>query len=101
IAEARRVRDEAVPALAGHGDIYHAGFLHDAQKEYAEARTTLALASGMPLPSPEDLGEDAPACLKGSAEAVGELRRMMLDRLRRGVYEGCEELLRAIDDIYA
>lgn len=99
--EARQVRDDAVAALAGHGDIYHAGFLHDAQKEYAEARTTLALLSGARMPTPEDLGVEYPAYLNGIAEAVGELRRMLLDRLRDGRYDGCEELLTAMDDIYS
>jgi translin len=99
--EARRVRDEAVAALEGHGDIYYAGFLHDAQKEYAEARTTLALLSGQPMPTPEALGVEYPAYLNGIAEAVGEMRRNLLDRLRRGQFEGCEELLQAMDDIYS
>lgn len=99
--EARGVRDDAVAALAGHGDVYYAGFLHDAQKEYAEARTTLALLSGGKIPSPEELGVEYPAYLNGIAEAVGEMRRMILDRLRRGEFEGCEELLRAMDDIYS
>jgi translin len=99
--EARAVRDAAVAALEGHGDVYHAGFLHDAQKEYAEARATLALLSGRSLPAPEDLGVDYPAYLNGIAEAVGEMRRMILDRLRRGEYEGCEALLTAMDDIYS
>lgn len=99
--EARAVRDEAVAALAGHGDVYHAGFLHDAQKEYAEARSTLALLSGRPLPSPEELGVEYPAYLNGIAEAVGELRRSLMDRLRGGDSTGCEELLEAMDDIYS
>lgn len=99
--EARAVRDEAVAALAGHGDVYHAGFLHDAQKEYAEARSTLALLSGQPLPSPEELGVEYPAYLNGIAEAVGELRRSLMDRLRGGDSTGCEELLEAMDDIYS
>jgi translin len=101
LVEARQVRDEAVEALKGHADVYHAGFLHDAQKEYAEARATLALLSGGALPAPEDLGVEYPAYLNGIAEAVGEMRRMILDRLRRGEYEGCEELLDAMDDIYS
>lgn len=99
--EARMVRDDAVAALAGHGDIYYAGFLHDAQKEYAEARTTLALIQGGPMPTPEELGVEYPAYLNGIAEAVGEMRRNLLDRLRRGQFEGCEELLQAMDDIYS
>jgi translin len=101
LTEARAVRDNAVAALEGHGDIYHAGFLHDAQKEFAEASATLALLSGRPLPSPEDLGVQYPAYLNGIAEAVGELRRWVLDRLRSGDYSGTEAALQAMDDIYA
>ena len=99
--EAKVVRDDAVGALAAHGDIYHAGFLHDAQKEYAEARTTLALLSGGAIPSPEELGVEYAAYLNGIAEAVGEMRRMVMDRLRAGEYEGCEAILQAMDDIYS
>ncbi len=98
---AKGVRDAAVRALEGHADIYHAGFLHDAQKEYAEARTTLALLSGGSIPAPEELGVEYAAYLNGIAEAVGEMRRMVLDRLRSGQYEGCEEILQGMDDIYS
>lgn len=99
--EARAVRDDAVADLARHPDVAYAGFLHDAQKEYAEARTALALLSGGSIPSPEDLGVEYPAWLNGIAEAVGEMRRAILDRLRAGRYDGCEDLLRAMDDIYS
>lgn len=101
LAEARGVRDDAVAALVGHSDVYHAGFLHDAQKEFVEGSAALALLSGRPLPSPEDLEVEYPAYLNGIAEAVGELRRVILDRLRAGQYDGCEALLAAMDDIYS
>ncbi len=101
LAEAKSIRDEAVATLAGHADIYHAGFLHDALKEYAEARTTVALLTGGRLPDPDELGVEYPAYLNGIAEAVGELRRAVLDRLRHGQYDECEALLQAMDDIYA
>jgi translin len=39
--------------------------------------------------------------LNGLAESIGELRRYVLDLLRRGEPEGCEALLEAMDDIYA
>jgi translin len=99
--EARSTRDTAVAALDGHSDIYNAGFLHDAQKEYAEAEVTLALLDGHPLPEPEAIGVEFPAYLNGIAEAVGELRRWLLDRLRQGDYDGLEGILRAMDDIYS
>jgi translin len=99
--EAKAIRDEAVAALDGHSDIYNAGFIHDALKEYAEARTTVALLTGGQLPDPDELEVEYPAYLNGIAEAVGELRRAVLDRLRHGRYDECEVLLQAMDDIYA
>ena len=100
LAQAQAGVRRAQSALAEHGEIYHAGFLHDALKEFAEASLTLAVIAGRPLPTPEDLGVEYPAYLNGLAETVGELRRFALDSLRHGERERAESLLRAMDDIY-
>jgi translin len=101
LAEARRHLDDALDASRGHPDVQHAGFVHDAMKEYAEAGTTLALITGAPLPEPDQLGVTDAAWLNGLAETVGELRRHLLDGLRTGRLARCEELLAAMDDIFA
>jgi len=95
------LRELANDVLQKHDDLVHAGFVHDAQKEFAEASTTLALVTGKPLPEPEVLGVSYPAYLNGLGEAVGELRRYLLDSLRRNDLSRCEELLAIMDDIYA
>ena len=100
LTEAQVGARRAQSALAEHGEIYHAGFLHDALKELAEASLTLAVIAGRPLPTPEDLGVEYPAYLNGLAETVGELRRFALDSLRHGERERAELLLLAMDDIY-
>jgi translin len=100
IDRARRLLDEARSAVREHPDIYHAGFVHDAQKEYAEACVTLAVIAGRPLPTPGDLQIELPAYLNGMGEAVGELRRHLLDRLRGGDVDHCEGILAAMDDVY-
>ena len=87
--------------LQEHHDLLHAGFLHDAEKEFAEASTTLAIVTGKSLPDPEPLGVSYPAYLNGLGEAVGELRRYLLDNLRRNDISRCEDLLETMDDIYA
>jgi translin len=92
---------QAREALQAHPDIFHAGFVHDAQKEYAEASLTLALVAGRPLPAPEALGVQPAAYLNGLGEAVGELRRHLLDSLRGGDVDRCEGLLTSMDDIYS
>jgi translin len=100
LARGEEILREIRAALAGHADIYHAGFVHDAAKEYAEARITLALVSGGKLPSPADLEVEGAAWLNGLAEAGGELRRYLLDQLRRGNVDRCEPFLALMDDIY-
>jgi translin len=87
--------------LRGQLDIFYAGFVADAQKEYAEAALTCALIRRDPLPSPEELGVEWAPYLNGLGESVGELRRNVLDRLRRGELDGCEALLADMDEIYA
>ena len=84
-----------------HNDLLYAGFVHDAQKEFAEASATLAIVTGKSLPDPDTLGVSYPAYLNGLGEAVGELRRYLLDSLRRNDLSRCEELLAIMDDIYS
>jgi len=86
--------------LAKHGRLLHSGFVHDAQKEFAEGYITLALIAGEGLPRPEALGVSNAAYLDGLGESVGELRRYILDSLRRGDFSRCEELLTIMDEIY-
>ena len=92
---------EAGSRLQPHPDIYYAGFIHDAQKEYAEASITDAIIRGAALPAPEDLHVGYAAYLNGLGEAVGEMRRYILDYLRRGELSRCEGLLQVMDDIYS
>jgi translin len=98
--EARRLLDDADNAISDGSELIRKGFMIDAQKEYAEGCITLALVKGKQPPEPEDLGIDPVAYLHGLAESVGELRRYLLDSLRKGEHARGEELLSAMDDIY-
>jgi len=97
---ARRSLDDAQAAMEPFPDIYYAGFLQDAEKEYAEARSTFALITDGELSTPEELRIGDAPYLNGLAEAIGELRRHILDIMRRGNLERGEQLLGAMDDIY-
>jgi translin len=101
LAEARTLNEQICETLAGLGDIYWTGYVQDAQKELVEASATLALVTGGRLPDPGELGIAPAPFLNGLAEAVGELRRYIMDRLRRGELDGCEEFLQLMDDIYS
>lgn len=101
LTQARALLDEMTDDLHDHQDIYFAGFVQDAQKEYAEAMTFSALVSGQTLATAGELGIGWSSYLNGLAEAVGELRRYVLDQLRQGKFERCELFLGVMDDIYA
>jgi len=97
---ARGLLGDIDKAVRNHGELRATGYVRDAQKEYAEGRITLALVRGEQPPTPEELGVSAVAYLHGLGEAVGELRRYLLDGMRRGDLSQGEELLSAMDDIY-
>ena len=100
IAESRSALEEGLGAVERHTDIRHAGYLQDAQKEYAEANLTLAIVREDDLPSPSDLGVEDAAYLNGMSEAIGEGRRRVLDLLRQGSVTDAERLLDVMEEMY-
>jgi len=102
LAEAKRMADSLrASLLADFPELYFAGYTQDALKEFAEASAVYALVRGDELPLPADLGIPVSAYIRGLAEAVGELRRRVLDLLRHGHSPEVERLLAKMDDIYA
>jgi translin len=107
-AAAARLLDEAagslrplLAAVAPYPEIYWAGYLQDALKEYAEARVTAAIVRDLPIPPPDELDVSDPAYLNALAEAASELRRQVLDLLRAGQVERASHLLGVMDAIYS
>jgi len=98
---ARRLLSETEQTVADYNALSNTGFFRDAQKEYAEGSILLSVVNGKPMPSPEELGIDNAAYLNGLGEAVGELRRYLLDSMRRDDVSRGEELLRVMDDVYS
>jgi translin len=101
IKSAQDMLTEAEKAVEEHSELGSTGAVRDVQKELAEANITLALVTGKPLPKPKALGVDVAAYLNGLGEAVGELRRYLLDAMRKGDLSRGEELLTVMDDIYS
>ena len=106
--EARRLREEARALLSSldtvqdeHPEVFYGGFVEDGQKEYVEACATLAFTEGTRLPTMAELGIGAGAYMNGLAEAIGELRRFVLDMLRKDDFSRCEDLLRLMDEVYS
>jgi translin len=100
LKSARNLLDKIKQIAAEHNELSYTGLVRDAQKEFAEGSITLALITGKRLPEPDELRVDYAAYLNGLGEAVGELRRYLLDSMRRGDLSRGEELLSVMDDIY-
>ena len=101
LQSAGNILAEVEQTVNEYNEFNNTGFVRDAQKEFAEGIITLALVTGKTLPSPDELGIGGAAYLNGLGEAVGELRRYLLDSIRGGDLSRGEELLSAMDDIYS
>jgi translin len=86
--------------LKDHPDLYYTGYTQDGQKEFAEASCVYAFISGQEMPLPSDIGVETASYLNGMAEAASELRRYILDSLRRDDDSRSEELMQQMDDAY-
>jgi translin len=99
--DARHLVHELRDNLAEMPELFFAGYTQDALKEYAEASLVFALINSNDFPGPDDLLLESSTYLQGLAEAVGELRRRVLDMLLKGNPQEAERLLGEMDDIYA
>jgi len=96
IAEVRRDLAELADWLhrEGRGD---EGLATDALQEGVEAVLLAAIVTGTELPGPSDLGVDPEQYLLGLGDVVGEVRRLVLDRLAHDDLAGAEGYLALMD----
>lgn len=100
LGEAKGTAKVARESLAPHPELYHAGYLQDAEKELVEASAVLAIVQGQPYPDPAELGVGTMSYLNGMGEAASEVRRYCLDEMRRGNLEMAESILSQMETIY-
>jgi translin len=100
LATAKQEAETLRAQVNGYPDLYHSGYTQDALKEYVEAFITYALVRDDVIPTPDDLNVEHSTYLNGLAEAASELRRQILDIIRKGHSEEAERLLDAMDTIY-
>lgn len=75
------------------------GFVEDALTEYAEAAILASVLAGSDIPEPENIGIGERPFILGACDTVGELRRVILNRLLRseldnalGTYQSMKEI---------
>lgn len=102
MATAKEASAQLRTVVTAYPDLYHSGYTQDALKEVVEAFSTYAIIRNLPLPSPQTLNVEESTYLNGLAEAATELRRFILDILRRENSDSdeAERLLDWMDAIY-
>jgi translin len=100
---ARQAAVEMVDDVQDQPGVFYAGYTQDALKELVEAFAVYAMLRREPIPALDDLGVavDYPAYLNGLAEAASEMRRAILDTIRKGDLEHGELLLEDMQEVYA
>jgi translin len=96
VAEVRRELADLADWMRreGRGD---EGLGTDALQEGVEGVLLGAIVAGTPLPGPSDLGVDPEPYLLGLGDVVGEVRRLVLDRLAHDDLAGAEAHLALMD----
>ncbi len=101
LAQARTEAKAMVDAIAGHSMLYYTGYTQDALKELVEAHLVNAVSRSLPLPAPAELFVTGPTYLRGMSEAATEMRRFVLDLMRRGQVVEAERYLEFMDEVYS
>jgi translin len=99
--QARRGASELKKVTARYPELYHSGTVQNALQEMAEAFILAALVKGERLPSPESFDCTPGAYLTGMGDAIGELRRITQDALRKGELLEAEETLVLMEGLFS
>jgi len=100
LSEAKESLDELQTLLSSHSELPQFGQVLVAFQEYAEAKLLLHLKRSGKLATLKEVGTSSTAYLLGMLDFVGEMRRMILDSLRRGDGEEAQTLLSTMESIY-
>ena len=78
-----------------------ARYLVSPEAEYVEASTVVAIVKGKPIPAMEALGASPEAYLLGLLDAVGELKRLVLDSMMQRKLPRARKYFRIMGDLYS
>ncbi len=104
IEKSQNMLDSIDSLLINHPDVYYSGFLEHAQQEFVECVVVKDILGkdGIKeaIPGPEELNVSDVAYLNGLGDVSGELRRHVLDLIRKGVPEYVETYLQLMEKIH-
>ncbi len=86
--------------LRDYPDLWNGPSVEGALQEVAEAAIVWSVLRRHALPSPEELGVTSAAYVLGLGDAIGELRRLALDRLRLGRVDEATRFVDVMEDMF-
>ena len=96
IESAKSAIDELRPHA--QSDLYK--YIAVAEQEAVEAFALLAIMNNRTLPTTAELGVSGPAYLTGLLDCIGEIKRLVYDRMRSGREKDAEALFSVMEDLY-
>jgi translin len=100
LTDAKHSLDQLESLLTAHSELPQFGQVLVAFQEYTEARLLYQLKRTGKVATMREVGTSSTAYLLGMLDFVGEMRRMILDSLRRGEAEEAQKLLSIMEGIY-
>ena len=76
-------------------------YLKTPEQEYMEAVCLFAIINNQDLPNPDDYSINQINYLLGLADVIGELRRYILDKIRRNEIENVENILEKMGELHS
>ncbi len=98
--EARKIKDELMRLVEPHPELLYTGLIYNCTSEYVEAELLYRIVREEPIPGHRELGVPPIPYLQGLGDVVGELRRMCLEKIRRGDYEEAFKYLELMEAVY-
>ncbi|MGA8915346.1 MAG: RNA-binding protein [Nitrososphaeraceae archaeon] len=101
--EAEKMFSQAKDLLANFKNIARtdlAKYLSVPEQELTEGLSLLSIVRSSKIPSMGDIDVDGPSYVLGLLDCIGEIKRIIYDKLRKNKVEDIENLFKIMDDIY-
>jgi translin len=101
LEEAKKLYVKLRDSVKDYPDLFYSGSVGAAFEEHAEARVLLTLIQEDRFVNPEEIAVPATFYVLALGDVVGELRRRVLDLIRRGNVKAAEKCLDWMEYIYS
>ncbi|NOZ31380.1 MAG: haloacid dehalogenase [Crenarchaeota archaeon] len=100
LRQLKEATERFLELIRPYPELYYSGMAYNALSEYVEAIILYDIVTGRDIPGYEELGIPPTPYLQGLGDVVGELRRLVLEEIRRGSYDKAWAYFEVMEAIY-